>query len=121
MNGVISNVTVGATALRKGQICKIVGGLAVPCTVLGEAFFGVAESDYVAGQLGSFCVFGETEVETAAVLTVGSVIRTDVDGRAVATAASSQAVGLLLEPGLAVITGSAAYAKVIVRGHNVVS
>lgn len=118
---VIQQVTVGASAIRKGQICKIVGGLAVPCSVLGEAYFGVAESDYLAGELGSFCVMGETEVETAAVLSVGAVVRTDADGRAVATAASSQSVGLLLEPGLAVVSGAAAYARVIVRGHNVVS
>jgi len=121
MSNVISNVTVGATAVRKGQIVKLVGGLVVPCTVLGEAYYGVSELDCAPGTLGSVCVFGETEVETAAVLIAGSVVRTDAAGRAVATAAASQSVGLLLEAGSAIIGSAAAYARVVVRGHSVIS
>ena len=120
-NNTIVQVTVGATAIRRGQICKIVSLLAVPCSVLGEAFFGVAESDYMPGELGSFTVQGECEVEVDGVLAVGVMVRTDANGRAVATAATSQSVGLLLETGVALVSGVASYSRVLVRAHNVIT
>jgi len=120
---VISNMPVGATAIRRGQICKVVAGLVVPCSVLGEAFFGIAKDDYRVGEpTGSFVVTGEAEVEVAdAASIIGSIVRTDANGRAVPTAAASQSVGLLLEPGAALISGISAYSRVIVRAHNVIS
>lgn len=120
-NNTIVQVTVGATAIRRGQICKIATLLAVPCSVLGEAFFGVAESDYLPGALGSFTVVGECEVEVDGALAVGGMVRTDANGRAVAAAATSQSVGMLLETGVAIVSGVASYSRIYVRAHNVVT
>lgn len=111
------NIRCGA-AVRKGQIVKISSGAVIPCSVSGEAFFGVAADGGDTGDLIGVIVGGECDVEVADTTAVGGFVKTDANGRAIALGATGTALGMLLEPGKAVVSGQAAYARVVVRLHD---
>lgn len=107
---------VAAAAIRKGQICKLSAGQATPCSVLGEAFAGIAENDAAAGEGVTLCINGECDVEVADTSALMTEVMTDANGRAIAKTSTNVIVGLILEPGLAVNSGVATYSRCLVRG-----
>lgn len=111
------NIRCGAD-VRKGQIVKLSSGAVVPCSVAGEAFLGVAKDSGSTGDLIGVIVGGECDVEVADTTAIGGFVKTDANGRAIAVGAAGTSVGMLLEPGRAVVSGQAAYARVVVRLHD---
>lgn len=111
------NIRCGA-AVRKGQIVKLSSGAVIPCSVAGEDFLGVATDSGDTGDLIGVIVGGECDVEVADTTAVGGFVKTDANGRAIALGATGTSVGMLLEPGHAVISGQAAYARIVVRLHK---
>lgn len=111
----IVNFVAGAT-VKKGQIVKLSTGKVIPCSVAGEAFTGVALNDAVLDQKVAICVAGECDVQVADTSAVMVEVQTDANARAIAKVSTNPIVGLLLEPGLAVVGGVGAYSRVLVRG-----
>lgn len=117
-NPTIRKTMIAGATIRKGQFVKLSSGEVIPCSVLGEAVFGVAENDAVDGVEVSVAIEGEVVVETDDA-TIGasnalSVIQTNADGRAVAHAAGTK-VGYMLEQGIAVVSGAAATRRCVLR------
>lgn len=116
---IVVNIKAGATAVRKGMICKISSNLLVPCSAQGEAFFGVPLNDAAAGQMVAVCVAGECDVEVDdATIAVGSFVTTKASAVAEVAVTGDVIVGMALEPGAAAISSQYAYRRVAIRAHN---
>lgn len=111
---------VAGAAVRKGQFVKLSSGKVIPCSVLGEAFFGVCDNDQpdINGEV-SVTIEGECVVETA-VDTIGvdnalSPIMTDASGRAVLFVTSNSCAGFILERGIALVSSTAATRRALIK------
>lgn len=119
---IIKSFKAGAV-IKAGQIVKLSSGKVIPCSVLGEAFTGVATMDAAAiNDDVSVCIWGECDVQVAdATIGVDNVLtrlRTDANGRAVPWATGSEQLGLALEVGYAVVDSKGARRRVAVRVYD---
>lgn len=110
-------------AIKAGLICKLSAGKVIPCSVLGEAFVGVATMDANAvDDLVSICIWGECDVQVAddtiGVNGVLTRLRTDANGRAVPWLTGSEQLGFALEEGYAVVSSTGARRRVAVRVYD---
>lgn len=115
---------IAGAAIKKGQILKLSSGKVIPCSVAGEAFFGVAINDAVLDAQVAVCIGGECDVQTAEVIGASNVLTrfmTDANARAItATGSGKYVVGLILETGYAVIGTDAATRRCAVRLNDTV-
>lgn len=111
---------VAGAAVQKGQFVKLSSGNVIPCSVSGEAFFGVADNDQpVIGGEVSVTIEGECVVQTdSALLGVANVlspIMTNAAGRAIPFVTANSCAGFILEPGFAVVSGEAATRRALIK------
>jgi len=104
-NYVLSKGRRAAAAVTKKRFVKLTGtnDAVTPCTVAGEAAYGVAlfsvsAAEIVKNKEVSVQVEGRAVVEASAALAVGVPITTDTSGRAAAAATGNWVLGIVDEP-----------------------
>jgi hypothetical protein len=124
MSQTIGHTRTAGAAIRYGQICKLDSGLLVPCDTEGEAFYGIAQQHAEEGQPCTVALAGEAYVETASAsmsnADVLTMFMTNNAGRAIPWTTGDSAVGLLVDSGYAVSSGSAATRRCMVRVYEYV-
>lgn len=111
---------VGATKIPKGIMCKLSGGLLVPCDTLGETgWVGVTTNDGEPGREVDVCIDGECQWQMDDA-TVGAnqaltLLTVNADGRAVAHSSTYSKIGWSMEGGAAAVSGAGRLTRVLIR------
>ena len=104
---------VAGAAVEKGRAVKLDSGEVIHCAAIDDVTYGIALHSAAEGERVAIAVNGVVDVQCAAALTKGGLVMSSTNGR-VANAAGATAllIGEALEPGAAIVSSVAAFAKV---------
>jgi hypothetical protein len=114
--------TAGAP-IEKGRFVKLSGGNVIHCAATTDVPLGVADDDAASGDPVTIILEGLCDVAVASALTVGTAVKSDASGLAIAHSSTDPKSGLALETGVAAgtdLNGNTAYsfARILLYGNK---